>query len=132
LAELGLSLLHSTRIHPDNLCPAESAVGESICIPIEDAVAACNTVAYGPAGQVADVAAAALAGIKQGYLTGGDLLGSAVSRTGRDRGMRKRLEGGRRQVAGGGVAVAGADLQWDLLSLHLAQLLAVVLITQGC
>ena len=61
-----------------------------INIPLNNAVAACNAVAHGPARQVAEVAALLLEKLQQRYLAGGELLGSTV----RDAGSKGCLQGG--------------------------------------
>lgn len=72
-------LLHRLVTHYAQVPEEELASSHArIDIPLENATAACNAVAYGPAEQVAQVAAQLLEALQQRYLAGGELQGSTA------------------------------------------------------
>ncbi|KAL4430621.1 hypothetical protein ABPG75_005877 [Micractinium tetrahymenae] len=73
-------LLHRLMARFAKVAEAElSAPAMPIVVPLANAVAAANSIAYGPARQVAEAAAELLAGLRQRFLAGEDLLGSAAN-----------------------------------------------------
>lgn len=79
-AQTPTTCLHKPTLPPAwRFCLAElSGAATVMLVPLANAVAAANSIAYGPAGQVADAAAELLAELQQRFLAGADLLASAV------------------------------------------------------